>query len=62
VKKLGTILLLVGIVALITPRLNLHLPEGVTIPTLPTDIFGVLLIVAGIAKNVLTICIDHRPT
>jgi hypothetical protein len=51
VKKLGTILLIAGIVALITPRLNLHLPEGVTIPTLPTDILGILLVAAGIAKN-----------
>jgi hypothetical protein len=51
VKKLGTILLIAGIAALITPRLNLHLPEGVTIPTLPTDILGVLLVAAGIAKN-----------
>jgi hypothetical protein len=51
VKKLGTILLIAGIAALITPRLNLYLPEGVTIPTLPTDILGVLLVAAGIAKN-----------
>ncbi len=46
-KNLGT-----GIVAFITPRLNYNLPEGVSIPTLPTDILCGILIVAGIAKSI----------
>ena len=30
----------------------MNFPEGITIPTLPTDILGGLLIVAGIAKSI----------
>ena len=51
-KYLGTILMIAGIAALLATRLNVNLPEGVTIPTLPTDILGGLLIVAGIAKSI----------
>ena len=51
-KNLGTILMFAGIVAFITPRLNYNLPEGVSIPTLPTDILCGILIVAGIAKSI----------
>jgi hypothetical protein len=51
-KYVGTTLMIAGIAAFLAPRLNLNLPEGVTIPTLPTDILGGLLIVAGIAKSI----------
>jgi|NGEPerStandDraft_6_1074524.scaffolds.fasta_scaffold527302_1 hypothetical protein len=51
-KYLGTILVMTGIAAFLATRLNVNFPEGVTIPTLPTDILGGLLIVAGIAKNI----------
>jgi hypothetical protein len=37
------------IVASITPRLNV--PEGVSIPTLPSDIVGAILVLSGIAKG-----------
>ena len=49
-KRIGIILMIAGIAALIVTRLNL--PGGFTIPTLPTDILGGLLIVAGIAKSI----------
>jgi len=39
-KYVGTILMIAGIAALIAPRLNVDLPEGLTISTLPTDILG----------------------
>jgi hypothetical protein len=42
-KHLGMILIIAGIAAFITPRLNMNLPEGLTIPTLPTDILGGIL-------------------
>jgi hypothetical protein len=51
-KRIGIILMIAGIAALIVTRLNVNLPGGVTIPTLPTDILGGLLIVAGIAKSI----------
>ena len=51
-KYVGTILVIAGIAALLATRLNVNLPEGVTIPTLPTDILGGLLIVAGLAKSI----------
>jgi hypothetical protein len=51
-KYVGTMLVIAGIAVLLAARLNLNLPEGVSIPTLPTDILGGLLIVAGIAKSI----------
>ena len=51
-KYLGTTLVITGIAALLATRLNVNLPEGVTIPTLPTDILGGLLIAAGLAKSI----------
>lgn len=51
-KYVGTTLVIAGIAALLATRLNVNLPEGVTIPTLPTDILGGLLIVAGLAKSI----------
>jgi hypothetical protein len=51
-KYLGTILMIAGIAAFIAPRLNVDLPEGMTIPTLPTDILGGILVVAGVARKV----------
>jgi hypothetical protein len=49
--KASIILMFAGIVALITPRLNVSLPEGVSIPTLPSDIVGAMLVLSGIAKG-----------
>jgi hypothetical protein len=51
-KYLGTILIMAGIAAFITPRLNINFPEGVSIPTLPSDILGGLLILAGLAWKI----------
>jgi hypothetical protein len=51
-KYLGTILMIAGIAAFIAPRLNVDLPEGMTIPTLPTDILGGILLVAGVARKI----------
>jgi hypothetical protein len=51
-KYVGTTLMIVGIAAFIAPRLNVHLPEGLTIPTLPTDILGGILLVAGVAWKI----------
>jgi hypothetical protein len=44
--------MIAGVAAFIAPRLNLRLPENLTIPTLPTDILGGLLLVAGIAWKI----------
>ena len=51
-KYVGTTLMIAGIVTFIAPRLNLQLPEGLSIPTLPTDILGGILLVAGIAWKI----------
>jgi hypothetical protein len=51
-KYLGTILMMAGIAAFIAPRLNVALPDGLTIPTLPTDIVGGILLVAGVTRKV----------
>jgi hypothetical protein len=51
-KCVGTILMIAGIAALIAPRLNVDLPEGLTIPTLPTDILGGILLLAGLFWSV----------
>jgi hypothetical protein len=51
-KYLGTILMIAGIAAFIAPRLNVDLPEGMTIPTLPTDILGGILLMAGVARKI----------
>lgn len=56
-KHLGTILMMAGIAAFIAPRLNVDLPDGLTIPTLPTDILGGILLVAGVARKVFD---DHN--
>jgi hypothetical protein len=50
-KYLGNILLFAAVAAFIVPRLNFQLPEGVTIPTLPSDILGGALLLAGIVKK-----------
>jgi hypothetical protein len=50
--RVGLILMFAGIVAFITPRLNVSLPDGVSIPTLPSDLIGTVLVVSGIAKSV----------
>jgi hypothetical protein len=50
--KVGTILMFAGIIAFITPRLNVSLPDGVSIPTLPSDIIGAFLVLSGMAKSV----------
>jgi len=41
-----------GIIAFITPRHNVSLPDGVSIPTLPSDIIGAVLVLSGMAKSV----------
>jgi hypothetical protein len=51
-KYLGNSLLFAAAAAFIVPRLNLQLPEGVTIPTLPSDILGGILLLAGIGKKI----------
>jgi hypothetical protein len=51
-KYAGTILMIAGIAALVAPRLNVDLPEGLTIPTLPTYILGGILLSAGVFWNV----------
>jgi hypothetical protein len=51
-KYVGTILMIAGIAALIAPRLNVDLPAGLTIPTLPTDILGGILLLAGLFWSV----------
>jgi hypothetical protein len=51
-KYLGITLMIAGIAAFIAPRLNLQLPEGVTIPTLPSDILGGILLISGIALRI----------
>jgi hypothetical protein len=51
-KYLGMTLMISGIAAFIAPRLNVQLPEGVTIPTLPSDILGGMLLAAGIARKI----------
>lgn len=51
-KYLGMTLMIAGIVAFIAPRLNVDLPEGLSIPTLPTDILGGLLLLAGVAWKI----------
>jgi hypothetical protein len=51
-KHLGTILILAGIAAFITSRLNVNLPQGLSLPTWPTDILGGILLLAGVFWNV----------
>ena len=51
-KLLGTILIIAGIAAFITPRLNVNLPKGLSLPTIPTDILGGILLLAGVVWNV----------
>jgi hypothetical protein len=51
-KHLGTILIIAGITAFITPRINVNLPEGLSVPTMPTDILGSMLLLAGLFWNV----------
>ena len=52
VKHLGMFLMIAGIAAFIRPRLNVNLPEGLSLPTLPTDILGGMLLLAGLFWNV----------
>ena len=51
-KDLGTTLMVAGTAAFITPLINVDLPEGVSIPTLPTDILGGVLLLAGVAWKI----------
>jgi hypothetical protein len=51
-KNVVTILIISGIAALIAPRLNVNLPEGLSIPTLPTGILGGILLLAGVFWSV----------
>ena len=51
-KHLGMFLMIAGIAAFITPRLNVNLPEGLSLPTLPTDMLGGILLLAGVFWNV----------
>jgi hypothetical protein len=46
-KSLGMVLIGAAAIAFLVPRLHVTLPEGVSMPTLPTDILGGLLLVAG---------------
>jgi len=47
-KHLGMFLMIAGIAAFVTPRLNVNLPEGLSLPTLPTDMLGGILLLAGV--------------
>jgi hypothetical protein len=51
-KHLGTSLMIAGVLAFVVPRLNLGVPEGLNIPTLPTDILGGILLLAGVARKI----------
>jgi hypothetical protein len=51
-KCLGTTLMVAGTAAFITPLINVDLPEGLSIPTLPTDILGGVLLLAGVAWKI----------
>ena len=51
-KHLGMFLMIAAIAAFITPRLNVSLPEGLSLPTLPTDMLGGILLLAGVFWNV----------
>jgi hypothetical protein len=51
-KDLGTTLMVAGTVAFITPLINVDFPEGLSIPTLPTDILGGVLLLAGVAWKI----------
>ena len=42
-KIVGTVLIIAGVIAVLVPRLHVSLPEGVSLPTLPTDILGGLV-------------------
>jgi hypothetical protein len=51
-KSLGMVLIGAAAIAFLVPNLHVTLPEGVSMPTLPTDILGGLLLVGGfIASN-----------
>jgi hypothetical protein len=53
-KSLGMVLIGAAAIAFLVPRLHVKtLPEGVSMPTLPTDILGGLLLVAGFIASVL---------
>jgi hypothetical protein len=51
-KYLGTTLMVAGTAAFITPHLNVDLPEGLSVPTLPTNILGGVLLLAGVAWKI----------
>jgi hypothetical protein len=52
-KIVGTVLIIAGVIAVLVPRLYVSLPEGVSLPTRPTDILGGLLLLAGFIATVL---------
>jgi hypothetical protein len=47
-KHLGDVFDDCRIAAFVTPRLNVNLPEGLSLPTLPTDMLGGILLLAGV--------------
>lgn len=51
-KNLGTTLMVAGTAAFITRHLNVDLPEGLSIPTLPTNILGGVLPSAGVSWKI----------
>jgi hypothetical protein len=51
-KGLGTVLIAAAI-AFLVPRLHVNLPEGASLPILPTDTLGGLLLLAGFIVSVL---------
>jgi len=52
-KSLGMVLIGAAAIAFLVPRLHVNLPEGASLPTLPTDILGGLLLLAGFIVSVL---------
>jgi hypothetical protein len=52
-KSLGMVLVGAAAIAFLVPRLHVSLPQGVGMPTLPTDILGGLLLLAGFIVSVL---------
>jgi hypothetical protein len=51
-KNLGTTLMVAGTAAFITRHLNVDLAEGLSIPTLPTNILGGVLPLAGVSWKI----------
>ncbi|MBV8701840.1 hypothetical protein [Bradyrhizobium sp.] len=60
-RWVGFVPMFAGVVAFATPRLNFGLSESVSIPTLPSDILGCMLILAGLAKGMYWISTEPNP-